>query len=45
MKMKLMTSKKYLQEKFPRNVDLLVLETTADFTSNVIQSYAHFTSI
>ena len=41
MKMKLMKNKKYLQQKFSRNV--LVPETTADFTSRVSKSYVPFT--
>ena len=41
MKMKLMKNKKYLQQKFSRNV--LVSETTADFTSRVSKSYVPFT--
>ena len=40
MKMKLMKNKKYFQQKFPRNV--LVPETTTDFTSRVSKSYVPF---
>ena len=39
--MKLMKNKKYLQQKFSRNV--LVPETTADFTSRICKSYVPFT--
>ena len=41
MKMKLMKNKKYLQQKFSWNV--LIPETTADFTSTVGKSYVPFT--
>ena len=41
MKMKLMKNKIYLQQNFSRNV--LVPETTADFTSRVSKSYVPFT--
>ena len=41
MKMKLMKNKKYLQQKFSRNV--LVPKTTADFTPWVSKGYVPFT--
>ena len=41
MKMKLMKNKKYLQRKFSQKV--LVLQTTADFTSRVSKSYVPLT--
>ena len=41
MKMKMMKNKKYLQQKCSRNV--LVPETSADFTSRVSKSYVPFT--
>ena len=41
MNMKVMKNRKYLQQKFSRNV--LVPQTTADFTSRVSKSYVPFT--
>ena len=41
MKMKLMKSKKYLQQKFSQKV--LVPQTTVNFTSSVSKSYVPFT--